>query len=244
MIVVDAHEAAEATRIVDALKKIADVAIRPLDAGDYYLVGQRTALIERKTVFDFLNSLKGRLWDQLERLKSAEVDERLLIIEGYLALYRKRGWDETAVLAMMDSIVTRWGVPILYMPDVRATIDYLAWKHKSLGETERFVERPLRVKPKDMSVEEQALFVMEGLCGPATARAVLEHFGSLGAAIAAIYENPRAEQILSEIRVGGRRIPAPVVERMIRVVNAPFSGARGETQSYPGRSAERQASRG
>lgn len=62
MIVVDSREAAEARRIVENLK--ASVEVKALPAGDYLVVGlEKNALIERKSVLDFLNSLKGRLWE-------------------------------------------------------------------------------------------------------------------------------------------------------------------------------------
>ncbi|MEM2080329.1 MAG: ERCC4 domain-containing protein, partial [Nitrososphaerota archaeon] len=90
---VDSNEAAESQKLVESLRKITEVAIRPLDAGDYLITGQSgQALIERKRVFDFLNSLKGRLWDQLSLLRTFE-GEKILILEGYLGLYRKSKWN-------------------------------------------------------------------------------------------------------------------------------------------------------
>jgi ERCC4-type nuclease len=66
MIVVDSNEAAENESMVESLRKVVEVAVKPLPAGDYLIVGRESnALVERKTIMDFLNSLKGRLWDQL-----------------------------------------------------------------------------------------------------------------------------------------------------------------------------------
>lgn len=224
MIVVDSNEAAESQKLVESLRKITEVAIRPLDAGDYLITGQSgQALIERKRVFDFLNSLKGRLWDQLSLLRTFE-GEKILILEGYLGLYRKSKWNETSVLALIDRIVLEWGIPIIPTPDTRATLTYLAWKHKKLGEEKELKEYPLRVSGKEMSVEEQALYTLEGLCGHKTAKALLIHFGTLGKVIEFFNNNPLPiiESRLKDVKVGGRRIPSTTIQRIHEVVRKEF----------------------
>ena len=228
VIVVDSNEAAENRRLVESLSRVVEVSVKPLEAGDYLVVGSAgQALIERKTVFDFLNSLKGRLWDQLETLKSFE-GEKSILLEGYLGLYRKRGWKEVSVLALMDRIVHGWGIPIIYTPDIRGTLTYLSWKHKSLGETEGFREYPLRVRRRDMSVEEQAIYTLEGLCGHETAKALLNHFKTLKDVIAFFDAgNPRIEEALKDVKVGGRRIPSSTVKRIVQVVNHVFGEKMG-----------------
>ena len=220
MIVVDSREAAEAPRIKEELSKIVEVEVRPLPAGDYYVVGvERSALIERKKVLDFLNSLKGRLWEQLEAMKEFE-GEKLILLEGYLPLYRRRGWSEASVLAMMDAVVNKWGVPIIPVPDLKATLTYLAWKDRALGSAKKPREYPLRARSREMSLEEQALYTLEGLVGHETAKALLRRFGSLGKAIN--FFQQELEKVLkeaAEIKVGGRRIPTKVVRRVHEVVN-------------------------
>lgn len=227
MIIVDSNEAAENRRLVDSLRRLAEVAVRPLDAGDYFIVGRdgRQALVERKTVFDFLNSLKGRLWEQLSRLREFE-GERVIILEGYLGLYRKRGWNEASILALMDTIVHEWGIPIIPTPDLKATLTYLLWKNKSLGEEKEFREYPLRLRSRDMTLEEQALYTLEGLCGHETAKALLRHFKTLGNTIAFFKDkNPlTAQELLKNVKVGGRRIPANTIKRIVEVVNREYVG--------------------
>jgi Fanconi anemia group M protein len=225
MIVVDANEAAESSRLVESLRKVAEVAVRPLEAGDYLIVGARgQALVERKRIFDFLNSLKGRLWDQLTLLKSFE-GERILILEGYLGLYRKSRWNEAAILGLIDRIVVEWGIPIIPTPDVKATLTYLAWKHKRLGEEPARREYPLRVSGREMEPQEQALYTLEGLCGHKTAKALLTHFGTLGAVIDFFHKNPLpvVEAGLRGLRVGGRRIPTTSLSRIHLVVNTIYT---------------------
>lgn len=55
------------------------VAVRELPAGDFLMLappGKRSLLIERKTVNDFVNSIRdGRIWEQIKLLReSADVD--------------------------------------------------------------------------------------------------------------------------------------------------------------------------
>ncbi len=225
MIVVDANEASENSKMVEALKKVVEVAVKPLDAGDYLILGSRgQVLIERKRIFDFLNSLKGRLWDQLALLKTFE-GERLLVLEGYLGLYRKSKWNEAAVLGLIDRIVVEWGIPIIPMPDVKATMTYLLWKHKRLGEEKALREYPLRVSGREMTPQEQALYTLEGMCGHKTAKALLQRFKTLGGVIALFHNNslPVVENTLKSVKVGGRRIPSTTVKRMHMVINTVYT---------------------
>ncbi|MDJ0273975.1 MAG: ERCC4 domain-containing protein [Nitrososphaerota archaeon] len=229
MIVIDSNEAAEAPAIAETLRGAAEVAVRPLDAGDYLLTGQNgTVLVERKRVPDFLSSLKGRLWDQLERIRSFE-GTKVLILEGNVGFYRRTGWNETAVLAMMDKIAVEMGIPIIPTPDERGTAAYLLWKHRRLGEVREPRDYPLRVARRDMTVEERALFTLEGMCGHKTAIALLEHFGTLGDLICFVRSNPypAVEARLSAVKVGGRRIPESTIRTIYEVVNFRFgSGTR------------------
>ncbi|MEM1946824.1 MAG: ERCC4 domain-containing protein [Candidatus Caldarchaeum sp.] len=223
MIVIDSNEAAENSRLVKSLEKVVEAAVRPLPAGDYLIIGrEKNALIERKTIMDFLNSLKGRLWDQLAILKEFE-GEKMIILEGYLGLYRKRGWKEVSILALMDRIVNEWCVPIIPTPDIKGTMTYLVWKNKSLGEVAEFREYPLRLKRKDMKPEEQALYVLEGLCGHETAKSLLTHFRTLRNVFAALDPAvPTAVEELRKIKVGGKRIPENTLRKMLTVANTVF----------------------
>ena len=224
MIVVDSNEAAENESMVESLKKVVEVAVRPLPAGDYLVVGRETnALVERKTVMDFLNSLKGRLWDQLSLIKEFE-GEKMILLEGYLGLYRKRKWNEASILALMDRIVNEWKVPIIPTPDKRATLTYLVWKNKSLGEVEEFREYPLRVRRRDMTVEEQAVYVLEGLVGHETAKALLNHYKTLRNVFTALDPSSPSVEELRRIKVSGRKIPENTVRRMLEVANHEYVG--------------------
>jgi Fanconi anemia group M protein len=224
MIVVDSNEAAEAPTIAEILRTGAEVAVRQLEAGDYLLTGQfGSVLVERKRVPDFLSSLKGRLWDQLERIRSFE-GTKVLILEGNVGFYRRTGWNETAVLAMIDKIAVELGIPIVPTPDERGTAAYLLWKHKRLGEVREPREYPLRVARREMTPEERALYTLEGMCGHKTAMALLEHFGTLGDLICFVRSNPYpvVESRLSAVKVGGRSMPESTVRTIYATVNAAY----------------------
>ncbi|MCS7127116.1 MAG: hypothetical protein NZ953_01795 [Thaumarchaeota archaeon] len=224
MIMIDSNEVAEAPEIYESLRGRAEVAVRPLEVGDYFVLGsQGSVLIERKRVLDFLNSLKGRLWDQLDRMRQHE-GPKLILLEGNIAGYRRTGWSETAVLALIDKIVLEMGVPIIPVPDSKATVTYILWKDKRLRSPSGWREYPLRVARRDMSPAERALYALEGMCGHKTATALLNSFGTLGDLICFVRSNPLpvVESRLSEVKVGGRRIPSSVVRTIYETVNASF----------------------
>ena len=72
--------------------------LKILPVADFVIFGQKdeedASIVERKAASDFLNSLegkkdkisgtweRGRLWDQLKRMKESKVKDRILIIEG------------------------------------------------------------------------------------------------------------------------------------------------------------------
>ncbi len=227
MIVVDSNEAAANNSLLRLLQKVVETAVRPLPAGDYLIIGREVnALIERKTIMDFLDSLKGRIWDQLSLIKEFE-GEKFIILEGYLGLYRERGWKEVSIFALMDRIVNEWGIPIIPTPDMMGTMTYLVWKNKSLGEVKEFKEYPLRLKRKGMSPEEQSLYVLEGLCGHETAKSLLAHFKTLRNVFTALDQsNPKMMDELRKIKVGGRKIPEKTLKKMITVANVEYKGKK------------------
>ncbi len=187
-IVVDSREASKNKDMVDYLRgRGLEVAVAAMNAGDYYLLApenRRPLLVERKTVSDFLASIRdNRLWEQLTLLKEAarKEDVKLLVVlEGDLSyVERYRSWSIQAVLRIIDSIVTEWSVPLLPTPSKEATAKWLAAKAKSLGAPRSKRPPRLRVERKPLTPGERALYVAEGLAGPLLARRLLRHFGSL-----------------------------------------------------------------
>lgn len=204
-IIIDSREAAKNKDIVEVLKrKGVKVAISALTVGDYYLLapeGRKPILVERKTVMDFLNSIRDkRVWEQAKILKEAEEVEEVIpviILEGSLsAIERFTKWRITAVLRILDELVLSWNIRIIPTPNKKSTIEWLVAKIKALGSPERKRPPKLRVKKKPMSINEQILYVAEGLVGPVLARKLLLHFKTLrNIANASVGELMRVEGI-------------------------------------------------
>ena len=187
-VIVDSREASKNSDVVSELRKARlKVAISALNVGDYFLLAskdKKPILVERKTVTDFLNSIRdNRIWDQLKLLKRAEGEENVVVvilIEGYLGIVEKyTKWNISAVLRIMDEIIIDWNVRIMPSPNKKATIAWLVSKAKSLGVAEKKRPPRLRVEKKPMSINERILYVAESIVGPVLARRLLRKFRTL-----------------------------------------------------------------
>jgi ERCC4-type nuclease len=181
-IIVDLHE--RVSGIADMLTELgAEVELAPLPAGDY-AVGAET-LVERKRVLDLHAAvLKGRLWPQLGKLRAACAFPYLLIEgsdldRGPLHHNAVRG----VCLTVIDQRIAllRSG----YQRDSALWIHRLAVRCQQL---EPAADRPAYAqRPRPKAGEETAEAVLAAVPGISTssARALLEHFGSVAAVIAA-----------------------------------------------------------
>ena len=187
-IIVDSREASKQKDIVEELRRRGlKVAIRNLSAGDYYLLAtedKKPILVERKSIIDFANSVRdNRIWEQAKLLKEFENKEdaiAILLIEGSFSLLKRfTKWNITAILRVIDEIITTWNLRVLPTPNKEATIAWLAAKAKSLGATNRKRIIRLRTEKKPMTLNERILYVAEGIVGPTIARKLLRHFKTL-----------------------------------------------------------------
>jgi len=187
-IVIDSREASKNSDVVSELKKAKlKVAVSALNVGDYFLLAsndKKPVLVERKTVTDFLNSIRdNRIWDQLKLLKKAEEEENVtvvILVEGYLGIVEKyTKWNISAVLRIMDEIIIDWDVKVIPSPNKKATIAWLIAKAKSLGIAEKKRPPRLRVEKKPMGINERILYVTESIVGPVLARRLLRKFRTL-----------------------------------------------------------------
>jgi len=187
-IVVDSREASKNQDVVEELKRRGlRVAVLELSAGDYYLPApqpSRAVLVERKTVTDFLNSIRdNRVWDQARRLRQAAETEGVkvvIVLEGWLGVVEKRTrWRLSSVLRVLDELILDWGIPVLPSHSKRATVEWLAAKAKSLGRADEKRILRLRVEKKPPGLRERILYVAEGLAGPVLARRLLARFRTL-----------------------------------------------------------------
>ena len=203
MIVIDSNEASKNPWLVEWLSKKVEVRVESLPCGDI-LIGD--TLIERKTVKDFVNSLRGRIWEQLDCMLNQENVQPILLIEGYWALYRKTRWRETSVLAALDTISVKMGVPVIMTPDKKGTLAYLLWKATKTDKRRRRVI--VEKKPKDL--KGIALRIVASLPGVSVIRgeSLLRKFGSLRALF-----NASKEELMEVEGIGEKT--AEEIERVI-----------------------------
>src|SRR3989442_12522094 len=154
-LIVDANEPED---IPDRLRELGvAIQVQKIAPGDYVLgpVG-----IERKTLSDFFNSMvRKRLFEQVQRLRDA-YPQPLVILEGDLgeiSTFRS----PQAILGALLVLETTERVPVLTTADKEQTALLLSilWKRQDKGAA----DYGLRHKPKAMSIEQRARFVVEGL---------------------------------------------------------------------------------
>ena len=154
------------------------VEIKELKVADYIVNG---VAIERKTVFDFINSMKNhRLIQQLESLQ--QYKDRLLIIEGideqelYSDSEDRIGMHPNSIRGFLLSILLKYRTPIIFTKNYEDTAKFLSVLAKRKNH-----EIPLNAKRKAMNKKEQLQFILEGFpgIGPKTARKLLKEFKTI-----------------------------------------------------------------
>lgn len=169
-VIVDIHEPFE---IYEGLiRRGIPVERRKISPGDV-VVGDIG--IERKTIYDFFNSLiRKRLFEQISRLSDA-YQKAILVLEGDLGdIYSYRNY--RAFLGAMISTVVDFNVPILYSRDLHETIHIINSIWNTVIKEKRAVI--IRYKPKFMDEEEMKLYIIQGLpnIGPKLAERLLMRF--------------------------------------------------------------------
>jgi ERCC4-type nuclease len=191
LVVVDTREASKMGKLVASLRSAGcEVREERLEAGDFYVPGEPSFLVERKTPVDLVSSVRdGRLWRELDKMKSSGLVSYLLV-EGPLSLIERfTDWSQSSVAGLLVSVSDGWGVPVLWAPSQPWTVSYLL----SMARRARREEKrsyPLRVVPKRAEPREAMLAVVEGLpgVGPERAEALLKKFGTLSALFSASAE--------------------------------------------------------
>ncbi len=150
----------------------------PLKTGDYR-VGD-TLLIERKTVWDFRESLfDGRLFSQLARLAQAS-PRPLLLLEGL-----DRAVSEPVFRGALITATGVFGVPVLFAKDPADSAAWIVAAAKQFqARREHAVARP-GWRPRGKRARQ--IFVLQGLpgIGPVRAERLLDRFGTVRAVLAA-----------------------------------------------------------
>ncbi len=152
------------------------VEMKELKVADYIL---KDVAIERKTVSDFISSMKNkRLIKQLEELQ--QYKNKLLIIEGIeeQELYSEdsEGVHPNAIRGFLLSILLKYKIPIIFTKNYEDTAKFLSVLSKK-----KETEQSLNAKKKSFNKKEQMQYILEGFpgIGPKTAKKLLDKFGSI-----------------------------------------------------------------
>ena len=156
----------------------AEIEFKELKVADY-IVGD--VAIERKTVFDFISSMKNkRLINQLEGLQ--QYKNKLLLIEGideqelYTDSEEKIGMHPNAIRGFLLSILLNYKVPIIFAKNHEDTAKFIFILSKKQSK-----EVSLNVTKKTLNKKERMQFIVESFSGigPKTAKKLLEKFKTI-----------------------------------------------------------------
>ncbi|MDP2841073.1 MAG: ERCC4 domain-containing protein, partial [Candidatus Methanoperedens sp.] len=202
------------SHVARSLEKLGmDIVLKTLEVGDY-VVSDRVG-IERKTVEDFLSTLMdGRdLFGQISDLRRT-FDRPLLIIEGE-GLYTTRQIHPNSIRGILSSIAIDFGVPIIFSRDEEDTAALIAIMAKR-EQTDGKKDISLHGKKTSLTLKEQQEYVISSLpeIGPAVARNLLLHFGSVERVMSASREE------LMEVGLVGPK----TADRIREVVNGAYKG--------------------
>jgi len=187
-----------------------DIEVKELKVADYLVNG---TAIERKTISDFISSMKNRrLLKQLEELRQYE--SRLLIVEGIeeQELYsddfseERAGMHPNSIRGFLLSILLNYKVPIIFTKNYEDTSRFI-----SVLSRKEQRESPLNVTKKFRSGKEQSQYILEGFpgIGPKTARKLLKKFKTIRNII-----NAEEEELIKEM---GKK-----AENLSRIINSRY----------------------
>ncbi len=162
--------------------------LETLEVGDYVLSDR--VVVERKAVDDFLETLVGGDRSMFEQVGAAarHYARPVVVIEGE-RLYESRNVHPNAIRGALASLAVDFGASVMQTGDAEETADLL----------EVIATREQRTDDRAVSVHgekggktlaEQQEYVVSSVAevGPVTARALLEHFGSVEAVMTASEE--------------------------------------------------------
>jgi DNA excision repair protein ERCC-4 len=179
-VIVDVHEP---VKIVEGIKNAGiECEVQALPVGDYLV--KNFVLIERKTVFDLIASIKdGRLKGEIKTMAQEENIRPILLIEGSLGLVQKlTRFPINAVLSTLSSVMVYYGVPCLVVPSQGFTIMFITNLVNFLSKTPESVPT-LRETPykKGSSPKEVAINILTGFpqIGVRSAEALIEKFNTI-----------------------------------------------------------------
>jgi ERCC4-related helicase/ERCC4-type nuclease len=193
-----------------------DVSVRleTLEVGDYVL-SDRVA-VERKSVADFLDTLTGgdrSMFEQVGDL-ARHYARPIVVLEGE-GLFEQRNVHPNAIRGALSSLAVDFDASVLQTADEAETTDLL---HVLAGREQSVSDREVSVHGEKGSktLTEQQEYVVSSIAdiGPVTARALLEHFGTVEAVMTA-----REDDLLEVAGVG-----QVTAERIRDVVGSDYEG--------------------
>jgi len=211
MVFVDPRER-EMGRRLEALGM--QVTLHPLEVGDYVLSDRLG--IERKTADDFVSSIVNpdrELFRQIGDL-SRSYQRPLLILEGQ-DLY-SRQVHPNAIRGALAAIAVDFGVPVLPTRDREETALVIALLARREQQPGGSGDIKVHGKKTAHTLKEQQEYLVTSIpsVGPAVARNLLKHFGSVEAVMRASYEE------LMQVDLVGPRI----AERIRELVGGEYKG--------------------
>lgn len=172
MILVDHREKGDILRV---LANDPEITVRKekLEVGDYVL-GEDVAVVERKTVADYMDSIKQqRLFAQLDELRRNCI-RPVFIVEGHF--YASHILTHEVRRSVALYFARYQGVSFIQSKDAADTVEWLKTLARQIVVGAR---EPSMAKPKDL--EGQQLRMLQAIpgVGIANAKALLGHFSSL-----------------------------------------------------------------
>lgn len=186
-----------------------------LKSGDYLL--NNTILFERKTIADFLASLKsGRLFDQAYRLINSDYDP-IIIIEGAAKNLKESKMKREALLGALVHIAVSTRIPVLRSASHEETARLLAYTAKQFNrDAVPQVNKPVIKKTGFRLTKQQkdALATLQNLPGIGTTRAIalMKEFGTLHKLF-----NAKEKELLKVEGIGGK-----IAKNIIKQTNTSF----------------------
>ena len=189
--------------------------LETLAVGDYVLSDR--VVVERKGVDDFLDTLVGGDRSMFEQVGAAarHYARPVVVIEGD-RLYESRNVHPNAIRGALASLAVDFGASVMQTADADGTADLLEVIARREQETD---DRAVSVHGEKggKTLAEQQEYVVGSVAevGPVTARALLEHFGSVEAVMMAEEDDLLAVDGVGEV----------TADRIRTVTASPYSGS-------------------
>ena len=153
--------------------------VKALGGGDILITtDQANIVIERSTYSDFIGKImSGRLWEQVDKCLQMSDDVYFVLENPYML--NRTNMSLASVYGAIASLSR--GVKVITTRNSTETFYFIKSLYNKYHKQKEVSEHEIRVKPKDMSHAEQALFALKGLTGigEVTAKKLLIHFETL-----------------------------------------------------------------